>query len=167
MVANDARKVMWAPGLPQRCYHISDGNLVTHKAQVSKELVVMCLAVGESPLLIMATSKEGLLTPTAHKVLDVPVLTQRGDHTLLNRPPTRSTDRNSHPVMALEAVQLVHVVHCVSGAVLYFACRRVQLDAATLAVEVISMVDFTSEAKWCIFVDDAMALVTNILSIRL
>jgi hypothetical protein len=52
-----------------RTHTITSDDLITHKAQVSKQLVVMCLTVSQALLLVVAVTQEWLLTLGAHKML--------------------------------------------------------------------------------------------------
>lgn len=97
------------------------------------------------------------------KMLDVPVLAQSSDDSLFNRPTTSSADRDSHSIVATQAVKLVHVVSSKPGAAFDLASCRVQLDAATRAVEVIAVIDFASEAQRRA-VDESVALLARIFS---
>jgi hypothetical protein len=69
----------------------------------------------------------------------------------------------AHAIVALEAVQLVHVVGSETRARFDLASSRVQFDAAARAVEVIAVIDLTTEAQRSA-VDQPMALVARILS---
>jgi hypothetical protein len=50
---------------------ITSNDLITHEAQVSEQLVVMCLAVSQALLLIVAVTQERLLTLGTHKMLHI------------------------------------------------------------------------------------------------
>lgn len=154
---------MDAPGLVQRGKHIAGNDLIAHKAEIAKQLVIVSLAVGQTTLFVVPMAEEGLLALGADKMLDVPVLAQRSDYSLLNRATTRATNWDAHAVVALEAVQLVHVVGRKSGATLHLAGRIVQLNAAAGAVEVVAVVHFAAEPERSI-VNDAMALVAHVLA---
>ena len=52
---------------------IAVDDLITDKAKVPEELVVMNLTVGLSLLLVVSVTEKGLLTLYADKVLHVPV----------------------------------------------------------------------------------------------
>lgn len=96
-----------APRLIQGRKHIPCNHLIADKAQVSKQLMVMRLAVGQPAFLIMPVAQEGFLALGAHKVLHMPVLAQRGHHSLLDRTTTRAANGNSHLVVTPQTVQLV------------------------------------------------------------
>lgn len=123
VIANGAGEVMDAPGLVECRKHIPAGDLIAHEAQVPKQLMVVRLTVSQTSLFVVPMPQEGLLTLGADKVLHVPVFTHGGDYTLLNRSSTRATNWNTHAIVAFEAVQLVHVVGCKSGAVLDLSRR--------------------------------------------
>lgn len=86
---------------------ITVDNLVTDEAEVTKELMVVQLAVGLSFLLVVPVAEERFLTLHTHEVLHVPVLPQRSHDTLLDGPATRPADGDAHLVVATEAVQFV------------------------------------------------------------
>lgn len=81
-------------------------------------------------LFVVLVAEEGLLALGAHKVLHMPLLAQRSDHSLLDWSSAGATDGDAHFVVAAQAVQLA----------LDLASAGRQLDAARLAVEVIRVV---------------------------
>ena len=96
-----------APGLVQRGEHVALDDLVAHVAEVSEQLVVVGLAVGEPLALVVLVAEERLLALGAHEVLHVPVLPEGGHHALLDRTAARAANGDAHLVVAAEAVQLV------------------------------------------------------------
>lgn len=99
----------------------------------------------------------------AHEMLDVPVLAERGDDSLLDRATTCAANRNSHAIVATQAVKLVHIVRSKARATLDLASCRVQLDTAAGAVEVIAVVNLTAESQRS-SIDEPMALLARILA---
>lgn len=146
-VAGRARKVVHTPGLVQRRKHIAGNHLVAHEAQVTKQLVVVRLTIRQTALLVVPVAQERFLALGTHKVLDVPVLAQRSHHPLLDRPPTRPTDRDAHLVVAPQTVQLVQVVGRVSRTTLHLARRRVQFHGTGRAVEMVAVVHLATESQ--------------------
>lgn len=162
---------------------VTGDDLVAHEAQISKQLMVMGLAVSQTTLLVVAMSEERLLALGADKMLqsrntmlqnltasnhltthlNMPVLSQRRNDALLDRTPTRATNRNSHPIVAPQAIQLVHIVGRVPGTVLHLPGRRVQLDPARGTVKVVPVVDLTPEPQRRI-VNHSVALVAHVLA---
>lgn len=106
-------------------------------------------------------TQERFFAFSAHEMLDVPVLAQSSDDSLFNWPTTSAANRDSHSIVASQAVQLVHVVSSKPGAAFDLASCRVQLDAAARAVEVIAVIDFASEAQRRA-VDESVALLARI-----
>ena len=58
---------------------------IAGEADVSKQLVVVDLAVGQPLLLVVARSEKRFLTLGAHEMLHMPRLAQRVHHALLYR----------------------------------------------------------------------------------
>lgn len=162
LVADRARKVMHAPGLVEGGENVPGDNLVANEAQITEQLMIVRLAVGHSALLVVPMAQEGLLALGTDKVLHVPVLSQGGNNPFLDGTSTSTTNRNTHPIVTTQTIQLVHVVGCVAGTILHLTRRRVQLGPARGTVEVIPVINLSSEAKRCI-INDAMALVTDML----
>lgn len=102
---------------------ISANNLITNETQVSEQLVVMRLAIGQASLFIMAMTQEGFLALGTHKVLDMPMLAQGGHDPLLDGTTTSATNGDAHAIMAAQAVKLVHVVGRKTSATLDFTSR--------------------------------------------
>lgn len=65
--------------------------------------------------------------------------------------------------MALQAVKLIHVVGSETSSALDFSSSRVQLNATTSAVEMVAVINFTTETQRS-SIDESMALLTRILS---
>lgn len=122
--------MIWAPGLVQGGDRVADNDLVADEAHIAKQLVVVRLAVRQTLLFVVLVAEEGLLALGAHKVLHMPLLAQRSDHSLLDWSSAGATDGDAHFVVAAQAVQLA----------LDLASAGRQLDAARLAVEVIRVV---------------------------
>lgn len=72
--------------------------------------MVMSFAVRQPALFIMAMAQEGFFALSADEMLDMPVLTQSSHNALLNGTSAGAANRDSHAVMAAQAVKLVHVV---------------------------------------------------------
>ena len=53
----------------KRIFTVASDNLVANEAQVSEQLVVVSLAIGQSFLFVMAVTQERLLAFGTHKVL--------------------------------------------------------------------------------------------------
>lgn len=154
--------MMRAPSLVQRRHHVSVDDLVAYEAEVAKKLVVMHFTVGLPLLLVMPVTKEGLFALDTHKVLDVPVFSERRHHTLLDGAPARPTYGDAHLVVAAQAVQFVHLVGGVPRPALDLPGLMRQLHLAVGAVEVVRMVGVAAPAKG-LAIDHGMALVTHIL----
>lgn len=65
--------------------------------------------------------------------------------------------------MTAQTVQFVHIVSSIPGTILDLSRGRIQFSTTRRAIEVVSMVHFTSEAQRSV-VDDTMALVADVLS---
>lgn len=96
-------------------------------------------------------------------MLNMPMLSQSSYDAFFDRTSTSTTNRDTHAVMAAQAVQLVHIVRGISRAVLDLSSRRIQLNSTRGTVEVISMINFAPETQWRI-VDYAMALIADMLA---
>ena len=112
LVAGGAGKVVDTPGLVESSEHIRLDHLVTHIAQVAKQLMVVSLAVGQTLPLIMSVAQERFLTLGTHKMLHMPMFTQCSHHSLLNGSPACSAYWNSHFVVASQAIQLIQLLQC-------------------------------------------------------
>lgn len=133
---------------------ITADDLIADEAQVAEQLMVVRFAVGEAAFLVVPMAQERLLALGANEVLDVPVLAERGDDALLDGPAAGAADRDAHLVVAAQAVELVHVVRREARAALHLAGRRVELDVARGAVEVVAVVDLSAEPQRLV-VDDS------------
>ena len=74
--------------------------VVANMAEVSEQLVVVCLAISQPFPLVVAISQERLLAFGADEVFHAPVLAQGGHNSALDRSPARTANRNAHTVMA-------------------------------------------------------------------
>lgn len=146
LVADRAREVVHTPCLIEGGENVTGDDLIADEAQVSKQLMIVRLAVGHATLLVVPVTKERLLTLGTHEMLHMPVFAERRYNAFLDRPTASATDRNAHAIVAPQTVQLVHVVGRVPAAVLYLTCRRIQLGSTRRTVEVIPVVNFTPEA---------------------
>lgn len=86
---------------------IASDDLIANETQISKELMIMRLTIGQASLLVVPMAQEGLLTLGAHKVLHMPVLAQRSDHTFLYRSTTGAANGNAHFVVTAQTIQFV------------------------------------------------------------
>lgn len=125
--------------------------------------MVMRLAVSQSTLFIMTMTQERLLALGANKMFDMPMLSKRRDDTFFNRPSASATYRYSHAIVTTETIKLVHVVGSIACATLDFTGSWIQFNAATSAVEVITVVDFTAETQRR-SVDESVTLLAGILA---
>jgi len=137
-----------APGLVEGGKNIALNNLIAYVAKVSKELVVVGFTVSKPLPLIVPISQEGFLTFCTDKMLHMPMLPKCCNDSFLDWPPTGSTDRNTHLVMAAQAVQLVQLVGSVARPGPHLPGTGGQLLAAPCTVEVVWMVDLSTESQW-------------------
>jgi len=137
-----------APGLVEGGKNIALNNLIAYVAKVSKELVVVGFTVGKPLPLIMPISQEGFLTFCTDKMLHMPMFPKCCNDSFLDWPPAGSADRNTHLVMAAQAVQLVQLVGGVARPCPHLPGAGGQLLAAPGAVEVVWMVDLSTESQW-------------------
>jgi len=137
-----------APGLVEGGKNIALNNLIAYVAKVSKELVVVGFTIGKPLPLVVAISQEGFLTFCTNKMLHMPMLPKCCNDSFLDWPPACSTDRNTHLVMAAQAVQLVQLVGGVARPGPYLPGAGGQLLATPRAVEVVWMVDLSTESQW-------------------
>lgn len=86
---------------------IASNDLIANETQISKELMIMRLAIGQASLLVVPMTQEGLLTLGAHEMLHMPVLSQCSDNTFLNRSTTGTTNGNTHFIVAAKTIQFV------------------------------------------------------------
>lgn len=120
---------------------------------VSKELVVVSLAVSQAFFLIVAVPQKRLFTFGTNKMLNVPLLSQRIDHASFDRPATGPTDWDAHLVVAGQAIEFPFQLPGFSS----------QLLPAMGAVEVIWMVGVTPEHQRQL-INYQVALLTDILA---
>jgi len=137
-----------APCLVEGGKNIALNNLIAYVAKVSKELVVVGFTIGKPLPLVVAISQEGFLTFCTDKMLHMPMLPKCCNDSFLDWPPACSTDRNTHLVMAAQAVQLVQLVGGVARPGPYLPGAGGQLLATPRAVEVVWMVDLSTESQW-------------------
>jgi len=136
-----------APCLVEGGKNIALNNLIAYVAKVSKELVVVGFTIGKPLPLIVAISQERFLTFCTNKMLHMPMLPKCCNDSFLDWPPAGSTDRNTHLVMAAQAVQLVQLVGGVARPGPYLPGAGGQLLATPCAVEVVWMVDLSTESQ--------------------
>lgn len=119
---------------------------------VTKELVVVSLAVSKSFSLIMTVSQERLLALGTDKMLNMPLFAHGVDHTALYRTSAGSADRHTHLIMAGEAVEFPFQLASISS----------QLLTAVTAVKVVGMVGVVFENEG-LLLDDGVTLLTDVL----
>jgi len=153
VVTNRASEMVDAPRFVQRCENVSFDHLVAGITKIPKQLMVMCFAVGESFLLVMFVSHEGLFAFGAYEMLDMEVFPQSCDYPLLDGSSASATNGDSHFVVTAQAVEIA------------FNLTRVgrQLDAASGAVKVISMIRLVPPLQRLV-VDDALAFIANVFA---
>lgn len=122
-------------------------------ADVAKELVIMSFTISQSFFLVVSVPQEWLLTFGTNKMLNMPLLSQSIDHSSLNGPAARSTDGDSHLVMAGQAIQFS----------LQFPGLSRQLLPTVSAVEVIWMVGIVPKHQR-LLINYQMALLTDVLA---
>lgn len=83
---------------------ISIDNSIADKAQVSKQLVVVGLAVCQTLALVVAVPHEGLLTLGTYKVLDMPMFPKSCYYPFFNGTTARTANGDAHLVVAPQAV---------------------------------------------------------------
>lgn len=153
LVADRACEVVDTPGFVQGSEYISTDDTVADVTKVAKQLVVVGLTVRKPLLLVVPVAQERLFTLSAYEVLDVPVLAQCSDHTLLNGPSASTANGDAHLVMTAEAVQVPF----------YFTCLCSQLHTASGAVEMVWVVGFTAELQRHV-INDPVALVADVFA---
>lgn len=104
---------------------VSTNDLIAHEAKISEQLMIVSLAISQSSLFVVTMTQERLLALGAHEMLDMPMLSERGDDSLLDRATTCAANRNSHAIVATQTVKLVHIVGCKARAALDLASGRV------------------------------------------
>jgi len=73
LVTGRASKVINTPGFIQSCEHIPLNDLITSVAQVTKKLVIVGFAVGQTFSLVMPITQKGFFTFRTYKVLHMPM----------------------------------------------------------------------------------------------
>lgn len=131
-----------------RLLTIATDDLIAYEAQISKKLMIMRFAIGQSAFFIMSMAQKWFFTLGAHKMLDVPVFSECSNNTLFDRTTTSAADGNAHFIMATQTVQFIHVIGCKAWTTLHFTSRRIQFTIARCAIEMVAVVDFTTETKW-------------------
>ena len=100
-------------------------------AELTKELMVVVLTVGQTIPLIVLVTQEWFLTASAGEVLHMPVFTQSCHHPLLYWSPASSTYWNVHLIVTPETEELIDFVSDDSWSRLDFSgCAR-QLYSTT------------------------------------
>lgn len=100
---------------------VTADDLIANKAQIAEELMIMRLAIGQATFLVVAMTQKGFLAFGTDEMLDVPVLAQRCDDTLLNRTTACTANGDAHFVVTSQAIQLVHVIGSEARTALHFA----------------------------------------------
>ena len=126
---------------------IATDDLIAYEAQVSKQLMIMRFAIGQSTFLVVPMAQKWFFTLGTHEMLDVPMLSERSNNTLFDWTTTSATDGNSHFIMATQTIQFIHVVGRKTWTTLHFTSRRIQFTIAWCAIEMVTVVDFTTETK--------------------
>lgn len=75
-------------------------------ADISKELIIVSLTIGQPFFFIVSVPQEWLLTFGTNKMLNMPLFAQGVDHAALDGPAAGSADGDAHLVVARQAVQL-------------------------------------------------------------
>lgn len=161
-IANGAGKMMYTPCFVQCRENITSNDLVAHIAQISKQLMVMLLAVGKSLLLVMAMTMEWLLTFGTYEVLNMPMLSKGSDNSLLDRTSASSANGDTHLVMATEAEEIVHIIGSISRAMFDFSSCMIQFYSACGTCEVVAMIHLATVTQR-FAVDHAMALMAHVI----
>lgn len=141
------------PSLVKCMEHITGDNTVTSETNVSEQLMVVNLTIGQSLLLIMPGTKEWLLALGTNKMFHMPGLTQCMYDSLLNGTSASTTDWYSHFIMASKAVQLT----------IHFSSISIQLNTARVTVKVVRM-EGLPLVFYMSFLDYRMAFMAHILS---
>ena len=152
-----------APGLVESREHVALDHLVADVAKVSEQLMIVSLAVCQTFSLIMTIAEERFLTLGADKMFHAPVFPKGRDHPVLDGPPAGSTDRDPHLVVAAETVELVELLGGVAGPGPHLPGGAGQLYAAPRAVEVVGMVNLSSEPQR-LLVNGRVTLLTHVLA---
>lgn len=150
-VAGGAGEAVDTPGLVQGRHHISFNYTVAVIANVSKQLIVVGLAVGQALAFIVAVSQERFFTLSTNKMLHVPLFAHGVDHTALDGSPAGSADRDTHLIVTGQTVQLALQLTGVSS----------QLLPAVGAVEVVRVVRVVLKKQWS-FINNGVTLLTDV-----
>jgi len=162
LVAGGAGEVVDAPGLVEGREHVALDHLVADVAKVSKQLMVVSLAIGQTLPLIMTIAQERFLTLGTDKVLHAPMFAQSCDNTVLNGPPAGSTNGDTHLVVATETVELVEFLGRVAWSSSHLPGRAGQLNATSSAVEVVWTIVLSSEPQG-LPINGRVTLLTHVL----
>lgn len=142
------------PGFVEGTEHISIDNVVAHKADVAKKLVIVDFAVSQTFFLIVASSQERFFALGTYKMLNMPSLAKGMHNPFLNGAPTGSTDWYSHLVMATQAVEFR----------LFLSRLSVQFHTTRVAIEVVGMVCLSTKLDVTVELNQVMALVADVLA---
>lgn len=161
------------PGFVQGSKDISGNYLITNKAKIPKQLMVMSFAVSLSLFLIMPMSQEWFFTFGANKMFNVPIFAESSNDSLFDGTMTSTTNGNTHLVVTSKTVEFS----------LQFSGFRIEFYSTSIAVEMVRMVWFSLSSikvasaitvvtnvmsylvlQWSPFINDGMTLETNILS---
>jgi len=140
--------VIDTPGLVECREDIALYDLVAHLAEVAEQLVVVSLAVRKPLPLVVPVAKERFLALGADEVLNVPVLAQGGDHSLLDWSSAGPADWNAHLVVAAETVELIEFLRSVARPGPHLSGAAGQLQSTPRTVEVVGVVDLASKPQW-------------------
>jgi len=163
LIAGGAGKVVDTPGLVEGGEHVALDHLVADVTKVPKHLVVVGLAVCQPLALVVTVPQKWFLALGTDKVLHMPMLSEGSDDTFFYGPSAGATYRYPHLVMAPEAVEFIQFVGCVSWPCPDLSCCRCQLRSTPGTVEVVGVVNLTSETQR-VAVDHGVALLTHISS---
>lgn len=151
-MAGGAGEAVHTPGLVEGGDHITFYDAVAVETDISKQLVIVGLAVRQALPLIMAVAKKWLLTLGTNKMLHMPLLAHGIHHAPFNGPPAGPTDGHPHLVMAWQAIELP----------LQLPSIGCQLLPAVGTVEVVRMVWVVLENQG-LLVNDGVALLADVL----
>lgn len=93
--------------------------------------------------------------------LNVPVFSESCNDAFFDGAAARAANRNTHFVVASQAIQLVHIVGGETGTAAHLARTRIQFNAAGRAIEMVRMINFAAKLQRLI-VDDAATKNRNI-----
>lgn len=86
--------------MPKNLLTITTDDLIAYKAQVAEQLMIMRFTVGKSTFLVVPMTQKWFLALGTNEMLNVPIFTQCGDHTLFDRTTACSAYGNAHFIMA-------------------------------------------------------------------